>query len=133
MSILSTASLAFSLLVMAAPALAIAATEKADKPVMRSSAPAHVDAPHDADKDTHHPVRVRETERAHGDAHEKININTADVKSLMTLTGVGRSLAEKIVKYRDEHGLFKKPTDLRKVDGVGEALWEKNRERIVVK
>src|SRR6267143_894901 len=62
----------------------------------------------------------------------KININTADVKSLMTLTGVGRSLAEKIVKYRDEHGQFKKPTDLRKVEGLGEALWEKNRERIVV-
>jgi len=66
-------------------------------------------------------------------AAEKVNINTADVKALMTLTGVGHSLAEKIVKYRDEHGHFKKPNDLRKVDGVGEALWEKNRERIVVK
>ena len=64
---------------------------------------------------------------------DKININTADVKSLMTLTGVGRGLAEKIVKYRDEHGLFKKPEDLRKVDGVGGGLWEKNRDRIVVK
>ena len=66
-------------------------------------------------------------------AGDKVNINTADVKSLMTLNGVGRSLAEKIVKYRDEHGQFKKPNDLRKVEGVGEALWEKNRERIVVK
>ena len=63
----------------------------------------------------------------------KVNINTADVKSLMTLTGVGRSLAEKIVKYRDEHGQFKKATDLRKVEGVGDTLWEKNRERIVMK
>ena len=51
----------------------------------------------------------------------------------MTLSGVGRSLAEKIVKYRDEHGRFKKAADLRKVEGVGETLWEKNRERIVVK
>jgi len=66
-------------------------------------------------------------------ADDKININTAGVKDLMTLTGVGRNLAEKIVKYRDEHGLFKKANDLRKVDGVGAALWEKNRERIVVK
>jgi competence protein ComEA len=64
---------------------------------------------------------------------EKININTADVKALMTLNGVGRSLAEKIVKYRDDHGQFKKANDLRKVEGVGDALWEKNRERIVVK
>jgi competence protein ComEA len=62
-----------------------------------------------------------------------ININTAGVKELMTLSGVGRSLAEKIVKHRDAHGLFKKPEDLRKVEGVGGGLWEKNRERIVVK
>jgi competence protein ComEA len=63
----------------------------------------------------------------------KININTADVKELMKLSGVGRSLAEKIVQYRDAHGPFKKATDLRKVEGVGDGLWEKNRERIVVK
>ena len=65
--------------------------------------------------------------------NDKVNINTADVKVLMTLAGVGHGLAEKIVKYRDEHGMFKRPHDLRKVEGVGEALWEKNRERIVVK
>jgi len=66
-------------------------------------------------------------------ADAKININTADVKELMKLQGVGRSLAEKIVQYRDAHGLFKKAVDLRKVEGVGDALWTKNRERIVVK
>jgi competence protein ComEA len=65
-----------------------------------------------------------------GDA---VNINTAGVKDLMTLAGVNRGLAEKIVKYRDEHGLFKRPQDLRKVEGIGAALWEKNRARIVVK
>jgi len=63
----------------------------------------------------------------------KVNINTADVKELMKLQGVGRSLAEKIVQYRDAHGLFKKAVDLRKVEGIGDALWAKNRERIVVK
>ena len=63
----------------------------------------------------------------------KVNINAAGVKELMTLTGVNRGLAERIVKYRDEHGQFKRPQDLRKVDGVGGTLWEKNRERIVVK
>jgi len=66
----------------------------------------------------------------HGD---KVNINTADVKELMKLQGVGRSLAEKIVQYRDAHGPFKKAGDFRKVDGVGDGVWEKNRERIVVK
>jgi competence protein ComEA len=66
-------------------------------------------------------------------AAAKVNINTADVKELMKLSGVGRSLAEKIVQYRDEHGPFRKAGDLRKVEGVGDGLVEKNRERIVVK
>jgi competence protein ComEA len=62
-----------------------------------------------------------------------ININTADAKELAKLDGVSRSLAEKIVQYRDMHGPFKKATDLRKVDGLGDGVWQKNRKRIVVK
>jgi len=64
---------------------------------------------------------------------EKVNINSASVKELTALDGVGHKLAEKIVEYRDAHGPFKKAEDLRKVEGVGGVLWEKNRERIVVK
>ena len=64
---------------------------------------------------------------------EKVNINTADAKTLASLSGVSRSLAEKIVKYRDEHGPFRKAEDLRRVDGVGNGVLEKNRERISVK
>jgi competence protein ComEA len=64
---------------------------------------------------------------------EKVNINTADAKALASLSGVSRSLAEKIVKYRDEHGPFRKAEDLRRVDGVGNGVLEKNRERISVK
>jgi competence protein ComEA len=107
-----------------------AAAERADKPVLRSSSPAHVDAPRDHGKDR--PARVRE-DKAQADAHASININTADVKSLMTLTGVGRKVAEKIVEYRDSHGPFKKADEIRKVEGVGNGVWERNRDRIVVK
>lgn len=73
-------------------------------------------------------VRVAATQ-----ADDKVNINTADVKELMTLDGVGRKVAERIVEYRDAHGPFKKPEELRKVEGIGGGLWERNRERIVVK
>ena len=82
------------------------------------------------------PVRVRQTPHAaDGGRHDtdKVNINTADVKALMTLTGVGRKVAERIVEYRDNHGPFKKADELRKVEGVGTGLWEKNRDRIVTK
>jgi competence protein ComEA len=62
-----------------------------------------------------------------------VNINTADVKELMKLEGVGRRVAEKIVEYSDTHGPIKKPDELRKVEGVGNGLWERNRTRIVIK
>ena len=65
-----------------------------------------------------------------GDA---VNINTGDVKELMRLEGVGRKVAEKIVEYREHHGLFGKPEEIRKVEGIGSGLWERNRARIIVK
>ena len=65
----------------------------------------------------------------HGD---KININTADVKELMKLAGVHKKTAEKIVEYRQSHGRFKKPEEVVKVEGIGQALFEKNRTRIVI-
>jgi len=65
--------------------------------------------------------------------HDPVNINTADVKGLMALDGIGHKVAERIVEYRTAHGPFKKAEEIRKVNGVGEHLWEKNRDRIVVK
>ena len=126
-SLILFALAAFSLVTLVAPrALA------SDKPpAVRSTAPGHVDAPADH-HDKEHPVRVRSS-APHHESTEKVNINTADVKELMTLTGVGRKVAEKIVEYRDNHGPFKKADELRKVDGVGNGLWEKNRERVVTK
>ena len=64
---------------------------------------------------------------------EKININTASVKELQKLDGVGRGVAQRIVEYREANGPFKRGEDLRKVEGVGAATFERNRERIVVK
>jgi len=66
-------------------------------------------------------------------AEAPVNINTATVKQLMKLEGVGQKVAERIVEYRTAHGPFKKPEDVRKVEGVGTGLFDKNRERIVVK
>jgi competence protein ComEA len=78
-------------------------------------------------------VSRTETITASAPVGGKVNINTASVKDLMTLTGVGKKVAEKIVEYRGAHGAFKKAEDVRKVEGLGDALWERNKERIVVK
>ena len=66
-------------------------------------------------------------------AAEKVNINTASVKELQKLDGIGRGVAQRIVKYREANGPFKSGEDLRKVEGVGPATFERNRDRIVVK
>jgi competence protein ComEA len=135
-SLIPFALLAFPLVTLGPSRVLAADSEK--QPAVRSTMPSHVDAPKDHhDKD--HPARVRPasqshpSDKTHQDGHDKVNINTADVKALMTLTGVGRKVAEKIVEYRDNHGPFKKVDELKKVDGVGTGVWEKNRERVVIK
>jgi len=62
-----------------------------------------------------------------------VNINTADVKELMKLEGVVAAWPRRSSSTRDSHGPFKKPEELRKVEGIGSGLWEKNRTRIVIK
>lgn len=63
-----------------------------------------------------------------------VNINTADAKVLAKeLTGVGPAKAEAIVKYRQEKGGFKSPEEIKKVEGVGDAIYEANKSNIKVK
>lgn len=62
-----------------------------------------------------------------------VNINTADARQLTALDGVSRGLAEKIVQHRQANGAFQKPEDIRKVKGVGKAIWDRNKDRIVVR
>ncbi len=64
-------------------------------------------------------------------AAEMVNINTATEKELMTLDKIGAAKAAEIVKYRNEHGPFASPDDLKKVKGIGKAAIEQNRDRIV--
>ena len=54
----------------------------------------------------------------------KININTADPNDLQLLPGIGASLAEKIVAYRQRYGSFKSIEEIMNVKGVGSKLFE---------
>lgn len=59
-----------------------------------------------------------------------ISINKATKEELMTLTGIGESKAEEIIKYREEHGDFKKLEDIMNVSGIGEKAYSKIKDYI---
>ncbi|MBR4767984.1 MAG: ComEA family DNA-binding protein [Lachnospiraceae bacterium] len=61
---------------------------------------------------------------------KKVNVNTADADQLTTLPGIGKSKAEAIVKYRNEHGFFVSEEELIQVPGIGESVLENIREKI---
>ena len=61
---------------------------------------------------------------------ERVNVNTASAEELETLTGIGPSLAEKIVKEREENGTFDSLEDLLRVKGIGESKLEEFRYEV---
>ncbi len=58
-------------------------------------------------------------------AFSQVNINTASVKELMALKGIGEKKAQDIVKYRKANGKFKSVADLTQVKGIGETTVKK--------
>lgn len=62
----------------------------------------------------------------------KININTATIEELVTFKYVGEKLAEKIIEYRKAHP-FEKPEDIMNVKGIGQKIFDANKDLIIVK
>ena len=61
----------------------------------------------------------------------KVNINTADLAALQTLPGIGEATARTIIEYRNKTP-FKKPEDLKKVSGIGDAKYERGKACVTV-
>ncbi|HEX4896251.1 MAG TPA: helix-hairpin-helix domain-containing protein [Solimonas sp.] len=63
-----------------------------------------------------------------------VNINTADARMLdKALEGVGPVKAAAIVEYRSKNGPFKSAEDLKKVEGIGPAIIEANKDNLKIK
>lgn len=71
---------------------------------------------------------AEEAERKSG----MVNINTADVSELMTLTGIGERRAQDIVSYRETHGAFNSPEDIMQVSGIKQSSYDKIKDKIYV-
>ena len=61
-----------------------------------------------------------------------INLNTATVAQLTTLPGIGESRAESIIEYREKTGGFLDIQEIMNISGIGEAMFEKIKDRITV-
>lgn len=70
---------------------------------------------------------------AGGKPPARININRASVQELESLPGVGPGLAQRIVRYRDNNGLFTSEEDIKNVQGIGDKLYDQIKDQITVK
>ncbi len=66
-------------------------------------------------------------------AQAKVDINTASAQELADrLTGIGPTLAKRIVQYREAYGPFERTEDIVDVPGIGPGIFEKIRDSISV-
>ena len=62
----------------------------------------------------------------------KVDINSASIKELSTLKGIGETKAKAIVEYRKQQ-CFKSVDELTKVKGIGKATLGKNKSNLEAK
>lgn len=75
---------------------------------------------------------IEEEETTVNTISDLVNINTATIDELLTLSGIGESKAKSIIEYRTNNGLFQTIEDLKNVSGIGEALFNKIKDKITV-
>ncbi|MDR1254083.1 MAG: helix-hairpin-helix domain-containing protein [Oscillospiraceae bacterium] len=64
---------------------------------------------------------------------KRLNINSATEEELAEgISGIGPTLAKRIVEYRANNGLFKDVSELQNVAGIGEKNFEKIKDFVYV-
>lgn len=61
-----------------------------------------------------------------------VNLNTATVAELCTLSGIGEAKAEAILAYRAELGAFSSVEQLQEVSGIGAGLFSKIKDKVYI-
>lgn len=70
---------------------------------------------------------------AENETDGRVNINTASIEELMTLSGIGQAKAEQILAYRNANGDFSSEEEIMNVDGIKEGLYNRIKDDIRVK
>lgn len=63
----------------------------------------------------------------------KININSAKIEELKKIPGIGESIAEKIVEYRETNGGFSSISEIMNVSGIGQKKFDAMKDYICIK
>ncbi|GIW80740.1 MAG: hypothetical protein KatS3mg105_2547 [Gemmatales bacterium] len=64
--------------------------------------------------------------------HYRVDLNQAGRSELLQLPQLGDTLVDRILEYRQRHGLFQKPEDLLAIPGIGPARFDRLRPLIFV-
>ena len=65
-------------------------------------------------------------------ADGQINLNTATEKELQELPGIGPAMSARIIEYRETNGAFQNIEDIKKVRGIGNAKFEKLKDKVTI-
>ncbi|MDR1629102.1 MAG: helix-hairpin-helix domain-containing protein [Oscillospiraceae bacterium] len=77
-------------------------------------------------------VPTEQATQSPADTGTKINLNTAGVKDLLALKGIGQVKAEAIMEYRRENGRFLSVYELMQVSGIGEKIFAEIKDKITI-
>ena len=67
------------------------------------------------------------------DSSGKVNINTATAQEISeNLDGIGDTIAQRIVEYREQNGDFENIEEIKNVSGIGESKYENIKDAICV-
>lgn len=77
------------------------------------------------------PPEVKQEKKRAPPEEGKININTASKEELITLPGIGKTLAGRIIDYRNIHGPFKSIEEIMEIKGIGKGTFNKIKDKMV--
>lgn len=75
---------------------------------------------------------IIEKEEKKETSEKKISLNQATKEELMMLDGIGSQKADSIIEYRTKNNGFQSIEELKKISGIGEALYEKIKENLTL-
>lgn len=62
-----------------------------------------------------------------------LNLNSATLRELETLPGVGPVLARRIIDFREKKGGFRRIEELLVIPGISERKWKLIKDRVEIK